>query len=59
VVQRVSHGSVTAAGRRVAEVGLGLVILVGVGKGDGEAQADWLAEKIVYLRIFADEAGAK
>jgi len=48
---------VTVAGKRVGEVGRGLVILVGVGKGDGEAQADWLAEKIANLRIFEDEAG--
>ena len=57
VVQRVAHGSVTVEGKRVAEIGRGLVILAGVGKGDGEAQADWLAEKIANLRIFEDEAG--
>src|SRR5713226_7836504 len=57
VVQRVSSGSVTVDGKRVGEVGPGLVILVGVGKGDTDAQADWLAEKIANLRIFEDEAG--
>jgi D-tyrosyl-tRNA(Tyr) deacylase len=57
VLQRVSRGSVTVNSQRVSEIGPGLVILVGVGKGDGEAQADWLAEKIVNLRIFEDEAG--
>ena len=57
VIQRVSSGSVTVDGKRVGEVGLGLVILVGVGKGDTDAQADWLAEKIANLRIFEDEAG--
>ncbi|OGO44817.1 MAG: D-tyrosyl-tRNA(Tyr) deacylase [Chloroflexi bacterium RBG_16_63_12] len=57
VIQRVSHGSVSVDGKRVSEIGPGLVILVGVGKGDGEAQADWLAEKIANLRIFEDEAG--
>src|SRR5574341_641788 len=57
VIQRVSRGSVTVDGKRVSEIGRGLVILVGVGKGDGEAQADWLAEKIANLRIFEDEAG--
>lgn len=57
VIQRVSHGSVTVDGKRVSEIGPGLVILVGVGKGDAEAQADWLAEKIANLRIFEDEAG--
>ncbi len=57
VVQRVSSGSVTVHGKRVGEVGPGLVILVGVGIGDTDAQADWLAEKIANLRIFEDEAG--
>ena len=57
VVQRVSYGSVTVDGQRVAEIGAGLVVLAGVGVGDGEAQADWLAEKIANLRIFEDEAG--
>ena len=57
VVQRVSYGSVTVDGRRVAEIGAGLVVLAGVGRADGEAQADWLAEKIANLRIFEDNAG--
>jgi D-tyrosyl-tRNA(Tyr) deacylase len=57
VIQRVTQGAVTVAGRLVGEVGHGLVILVGVGHGDGEAQAGWLAEKVVNLRIFEDEAG--
>ena len=57
VVQRVSAGSVTVEGQRVAEIGAGLVVLVGVGRDDGEPQADWLAEKIANLRIFEDEAG--
>ncbi len=57
VIQRVSRGSVTVAGQRVAEIEHGLVVLVGVGRDDGEAQADWLAEKIANLRIFEDEAG--
>ena len=57
VLQRVSRGSVTVAGERVAEIGPGLVILVGVGPADGPAAADWLAEKTANLRIFEDEAG--
>jgi D-aminoacyl-tRNA deacylase len=57
VVQRVSFGSVTVDGQRVAEIGAGLVVLAGVGRDDGEPQADWLAEKIAFLRIFEDEAG--
>ncbi len=57
LVQRVSAGKVSVAGRAVAEIGRGLVILVGVGQGDGEAQAEWLAEKAANLRIFADAEG--
>jgi len=57
VIQRVSRGSVTVEGKRVAEIDKGLVILVGVGRSDTQEQADWLAEKIANLRIFEDEAG--
>ena len=57
LIQRVSRATVTMDGRRVAEIGPGMVILVGVGPGDGEQQARYLAEKIANLRIFEDEAG--
>ena len=57
VIQRVSRGSVTVEGKRVAEIDKGLVVLAGVGRGDTQEQADWLAEKIANLRIFEDEAG--
>ncbi|HWV37174.1 MAG TPA: D-aminoacyl-tRNA deacylase [Vulgatibacter sp.] len=57
VVQRVSRASVAVGGERIASVGRGLCVLVGVGKGDDEADADLLAEKIVGLRIFEDDAG--
>jgi len=57
VIQRVGHAAVVVDGRRVAEIGPGVVILVGIGPGDGEQQARYLAEKIANLRIFEDEAG--
>jgi len=57
VIQCVSHAAVTVDGRRVAEIGPGMVILVGIGPGDGEQQARYLAEKIANLRIFEDEVG--
>lgn len=44
-------------GRRVAEIGPGLLILLGVRVGDSEAQADRLADKVRALRIFPDDAG--
>ena len=57
VLQRVSQGSVHVDGNTVAEIGHGLVILTGIGPEDGEAQAQYLAEKIANLRIFADQQG--
>ena len=56
VVQRVSRCRVTVKGTVVGEIGHGLLVLLGVGKGDTEAAADYLAEKIVGLRIFEDAA---
>jgi len=40
-----------------AEVGAGLLVLVGIAGTDGTAQADYLADKLVNLRIFADDEG--
>jgi len=57
VVQRVSKASVAVEGRVVGEIGPGLLVLLGVGRGDTEADADYLAEKVTWLRIFPDEAG--
>src|SRR5262245_35318989 len=57
VVQRVKQASVTVAGQVVGQVDRGLVILLGVGQDDTPADARWLAEKIVGLRIFADDQG--
>jgi D-aminoacyl-tRNA deacylase len=57
VVQRVSRASVTVSGEVAGEIGLGLLVLLGVGGGDTRADADYLAEKIIGLRIFEDAAG--
>ena len=57
VLQRVRRGSVTVEGKRIAEIGQGLVLLVGVGPEDNAEKARALAEKVAYLRIFEDEAG--
>jgi D-tyrosyl-tRNA(Tyr) deacylase len=39
------------------QIGRGLLVLLGVGAGDGEAELNWLADKVVGLRIFEDDAG--
>jgi len=57
ILQRVSSASVSVAGRRISQIGHGLLILLGVGRGDTLEQAEFLAEKIANLRIFADDAG--
>ncbi len=57
VIQRVRRGRVLVEGKVVGEIGPGLLVLLGVGKTDTEAAADYLAEKILGLRIFEDDAG--
>ena len=56
VVQRVSRCKVSVGDRTVGEIRTGVLVLLGVGKADNEAAADYLAEKIIGLRIFEDEA---
>ena len=55
LIQRVSKGKVSVAGRTVGEIGRGYVVLLGVKQGDMEADAKYLAEKTAALRIFPDE----
>jgi D-tyrosyl-tRNA(Tyr) deacylase len=57
VLQRVKRGSVSINGRKVAEIGAGLVLLLGIAPQDTEEQARYLANKIANLRIFEDDAG--
>ena len=55
MLQRVKKASVVVDGKIVSEIGKGLLVLLGAEKGDTEALADYLAKKIVNLRIFPDE----
>ncbi|MFM7645558.1 MAG: D-aminoacyl-tRNA deacylase [Sphingomonadales bacterium] len=57
VVQRVSEASVTIAGSVHASIRSGLLVLLGVETDDQQEDIDWLAAKIVQLRIFNDDAG--
>lgn len=57
VLQRVSQARVEVEGRTVGAIGRGLLVLVGVARGDTPADAEYLAEKILGLRIFPDENG--
>ncbi|MBQ7594444.1 MAG: D-tyrosyl-tRNA(Tyr) deacylase [Synergistaceae bacterium] len=57
LIQRVKRASVTIEGKERREIGQGMCVLIGVTHGDTEAKADWLAEKMTGLRIFADDEG--
>jgi len=57
VIQRVHQSSVTVENTIIGEIGRGLLVLLGVAKDDKAEDADYLADKIVNLRIFEDENG--
>jgi len=57
VIQRVAHASVTIEGALKSKIGSGLLILVGIEDADTDADINWLAQKVVNLRIFDDENG--
>lgn len=57
LIQRVRSASVDIDGRRFSEIGAGLLVFVGVGTDDMPEDAEYLAGKLVRLRIFDDQAG--
>jgi len=57
VLQRVRQARVEVEGQVVGSIGRGLVVLLGIARTDTPADADYLAEKILGLRIFPDEEG--
>lgn len=57
LVQRVSHARVEVEGQIVGEIGAGLMVLAGCRKGDSESDVNYLADKLIALRIFNDEQG--
>lgn len=56
LLQRVTSASVTVGGEVVGRIGRGLVVFVGVAEGDEANDADFLVQKLVNLRVFADKA---
>jgi len=57
VIQRVTEARVDAEGRVSGSIGAGLVVLLGISKTDTHQDADYLVDKILNLRIFADDSG--
>lgn len=57
VLQRVESAKVTVSGRLISEIGKGTLVFLGIEQGDSEADADYLLEKIINLRIFEDKMG--
>jgi D-tyrosyl-tRNA(Tyr) deacylase len=58
LLQRVLNASVEVDGRSVSQIGPGLLLFVGFETSDNTEDLDWLAGKVLHLRIFADENGA-
>ncbi len=57
LIQRVNQASVRVDGEEIAAIERGILIFLGVTHGDSTQNADWLADKIAHLRIFADDSG--
>ena len=57
VIQRVSHASVTIDSQVKSTIGPGLLLLVGIEEADGPEDVEWMAHKVINLRIFDDENG--
>lgn len=57
LLQRVSRAEVRIDGRVVGRIGAGFCLLVGFTHGDSDDQVSWMADKVIGLRLFADENG--
>jgi D-tyrosyl-tRNA(Tyr) deacylase len=57
VVQRVASAKVTVDGDVRGAIGAGLLVYLGIGKGDDETALGYIADKVIGMRIFADDAG--
>ena len=57
ILQRVTQASCTVDGNITGQIGLGFLVLLGIEDADTEEDLQWLAQKIVNMRVFADENG--
>ncbi|NQT23350.1 MAG: D-tyrosyl-tRNA(Tyr) deacylase [Candidatus Omnitrophica bacterium] len=57
LIQRVKNSSVSVNGKKISEIGRGLLVFVGIGKEDNEKDLKKLSDKLIKLRIFEDENG--
>jgi D-tyrosyl-tRNA(Tyr) deacylase len=57
VLQRVSRAEVRVRGRVVGSIDRGHLLLVGFKSGDGPSQVEWMADKVLGLRVFGDAEG--
>lgn len=57
IIQRVTRAQVHIEGKLFSEIGNGLLILLGIEDADSDEDINWLAQKIVNLRVFNDEKG--
>src|ERR1700693_1472403 len=57
IVQRVARAEVSAGGRSLGKIGRGFAVLLRVGRDDTEADADYILDRVIGLRVFADAAG--
>lgn len=57
VIQRVKHASVSVEDQCIGKIGTGLLVFVGVGKNDTKEMVKKYVDKMIKMRIFADENG--
>ena len=57
LIQRVKNASCTIDNKLYSSIDKGILALVGIEKGDTREQVEWVAQKVVNLRIFEDENG--
>ena len=57
IIQRVTQAQVHIDGKLFSEIGNGLLVLLGIEDADSDEDLNWLAQKIVNLRVFNDENG--